>query len=58
LTAEFGPTLMAIARAAAQGERKPRGDDNLTSRRLGYEPLSFADGLQLLIFWLREIGKL
>jgi dihydroflavonol-4-reductase len=58
LTAEFGPTLIAIARAAAQGERTPRGDDNLTSRRLGYEPMSFADGLQLLISWLREIGKL
>ncbi len=58
LTAEFGPTLMAIAEAAASSERKPRTNDNLTTRRLGYEPMSFADGLRLLISWLREIGKL
>ncbi len=38
LTAEFGPTLMAIAKAAAKSERKLRSNDNLTARRLGYEP--------------------
>jgi dihydroflavonol-4-reductase len=58
LTAEFGPTLMAIAEAAAKSERKPRTSDNLTTRRLGYEPMSFDDGLRLLISWLRELGKL
>jgi dihydroflavonol-4-reductase len=58
LTAEFGPTLMAIAAAAAKSERKPRATDNLTTRRLGYEPMSFDDGLRLLISWLRELGKL
>ena len=58
LTAEFGPTLMAIAEAAAKSERKPRTKDNLTTRRLGYEPMSFDDGLRLLISWLRELGKL
>ena len=58
LTAEFGPTLMAIAQAAAKSERKPRTNENLTTRRLGYEPMSFDDGLRLLISWLREIGKL
>jgi len=58
LTAEFGPTLMAIAEAAAKSERKPRTKDNLTARRLGYEPMSFDDGLRLLISWLRELGKM
>ncbi|HEX5256622.1 MAG TPA: NAD-dependent epimerase/dehydratase family protein [Mycobacterium sp.] len=58
LTAEFGPTLMAIAKAAAKGGRRPRTNDNPTSRRLGYEPMSFDDGLRLLIPWLRELGRL
>ena len=58
LTAEFGPTLMAIAEAAAKEVRKARTTDNLTARRLGYEPMSFDDGLRLLISWLRELGKL
>jgi dihydroflavonol-4-reductase len=57
-TAEFGPTLMAIAKAAAKSERKLRTNDNLTARRLGYEPISFDDGLRLLISWLRELGRL
>ncbi|WAJ43941.1 NAD-dependent epimerase/dehydratase family protein [Mycobacterium sp. Aquia_216] len=58
LTAEFGPTLMAIAKAAARSERTPRNKDNLTARRLGYAPMSFDDGLRLLISWLRKLGKL
>jgi dihydroflavonol-4-reductase len=58
LTAEFGPTLMAIAKAMAHSERKPRSKDNLTTRRLGYAPMSFDDGLRLLISWLRGLGKL
>jgi dihydroflavonol-4-reductase len=58
LTAEFGPTLMAIAEAAANSARKPRTDNNLTAQRLGYRPMSFDDGLRLLISWLREIGRL
>ena len=31
LTAEFGPTLMAIAEAAAKDVRHPRSADNLTT---------------------------
>jgi len=58
LTAEFGPTLMAIAKAAAKSERKPRTKDNLTTRRLDYQPMSFEEGLRLLISWLRKLGKL
>lgn len=58
LTAEFGPTLMAIAEAAAKDVRRPRPKVNLTARRLGYDPMSFDDGLRLLIPWLREIGRL
>jgi dihydroflavonol-4-reductase len=58
LTSEFGPTLMAIAAAAARDVRPPRPKDNLTSTRLGYDPMSFDDGLRLLIPWLRELGRL
>jgi nucleoside-diphosphate-sugar epimerase len=58
LTAEFGPTLMAIAEAAAKTKRKPLASDNLTTRRLGYQPMSFDDGLRRLISWLRNLGKL
>jgi dihydroflavonol-4-reductase len=58
LTLEFGPTLMAIAEAAAKDVRAPRPADNLTGRRLGYNPMSFDDGLRLLIPWLRRIGRL
>ena len=58
LTLEFGPTLMAIAEAAAKDVRAPRPADNLTGRRLGYNPMSFDDGLRLLIPWLRKIGRL
>jgi dihydroflavonol-4-reductase len=49
---------MAIAEAAAKTKRKPRASDNLTTRRLGYRPMSFDDGLRLLISWLRKLGKL
>ena len=58
LTAEFGPTLMAIAKAAAKQGRTPRPRDNLTSRRLNYQPMSFDDGLRLLVGWLRKLGRL
>jgi dihydroflavonol-4-reductase len=58
LTAAFGPTLMAIAAAAARDVRPPRSADNPTSRRLGYSPMSLDDGLGLLIPWLRELGRL
>lgn len=58
LTREFGPTLMAIAEAAAKVVRVPRSEDNLTRRRLDYHPMSFDDGLRLLIGWLRKLGRL
>lgn len=58
LTAAFGPTMMAIAEAAAKDVRPPRTADNPTSRRLGYSPMSFDDGLRRLIPWLRTLGRL
>jgi dihydroflavonol-4-reductase len=58
LTAEFGPTLMAIAAAAAGADRTPRSAVNPTSERLGYHPMSLDDGLGLLIPWLRELERL
>jgi dihydroflavonol-4-reductase len=58
LTAMFGPTLMAIAAAAAGDVRPARSADNPTNRRLDYDPMSLDDGLRLLIPWLRELGRL
>jgi dihydroflavonol-4-reductase len=58
LTAAFGPTLMAIAEAAANTERTPRSAANLTAERLGYDPMSLDEGLELLIGWLRTVGKI
>ena len=58
LTAAFGPTLMAIAEAAANSVRTPRSAENLTAERLGYDPMSLDQGLALLVAWLREIGKI
>jgi dihydroflavonol-4-reductase len=58
LTEAFGPTLMAIAAAAARDVRPPRSEDNPTNRRLGYAPMSLNDGLGLLIPWLRQLGRL
>ncbi|HEX3679536.1 MAG TPA: hypothetical protein VHU90_07435, partial [Galbitalea sp.] len=60
LTAEFGPTLMAIAAAASKGGDRVsrRTNDNPTSERLGYDPMSLDDGLGILIPWLRELGRL
>ena len=58
LTLEFGPTLMAIAEAAAREVRAPRTADNPTSRRLGYDPMSLDEGLGLLIPWLRKLGSI
>ncbi len=57
-TTAFGPTLMAIAEAAANEVRPPRSGDNLTNKRLDYHPMSLDEGLGLLIPWLRELGKL
>lgn len=60
LTEEFGPTLMAIAAAAAKGGDRPstRTNVNPTSERLGYDPMSLDEGLRILIPWLRELGRL
>src|SRR6195952_2750305 len=58
LTAAFGPTLLAIAAAAAGDVRPARSADNPTNRRLDYDPMSLDDGLRLLIPWLRELGRL
>ena len=54
----FGPTLYAIAEAAANEVRPPRTSDNPTHDQLGYDPMSLDDGLRLLISWLRGLGRL
>ena len=59
LTAAFGPTLMAIAEAAATaGAHAAVGRRTRPTERLGYHPMSLDDGLGLLIPWLRELGKI
>ena len=54
----FGPTLYAIAEAAANEVRPARTADNPTHDQLGYEPMNLDEGLELLIPWLRELGRL
>jgi nucleoside-diphosphate-sugar epimerase len=54
----FGPTLYAIAEAAAAEDRPPRAADNPTHDDLDYEPMSLDAGLGRLIPWLRELGRL
>ena len=58
ITAAFGPTLMAIAEAAANDVRTERSSVNPTSERLDYHPMSFDEGIDLLISWVRELGKI
>ena len=59
LTAAFGPTLMAIAEAAASREKAPPvARQPRPPTRLGYHPMSLDEGLGLLIPWLRELGKI
>ncbi len=58
LTAAFGPTLMAIAEAAAGRVRAIRSPTNPTAERLGYDPMSLHEGLGRLVSWLRELGKI
>lgn len=55
---EFGPTLMAIAAAAAEAERPPRPAVSRTSERIGYDPAGLDDGLVRLVSWLRELGRI
>jgi nucleoside-diphosphate-sugar epimerase len=54
----FGPTLCAIAQAAANEARVPRSADNPTRDALGYEPMSITAGMHLLVDWLRELGRI
>ena len=59
LAAAFGPTLMAIAKAAAGRVRTNRSATNLTAERLGlFDPISLDEGLGRLVSWLRGLGKI
>jgi nucleoside-diphosphate-sugar epimerase len=54
----FGPTLIAIAKKAAQQtpERR-RLEDSKTFKRLGYRPITLDEGLTQTLEWFRAIGK-
>ena len=54
----FGPTLLAIAAAAAKETRPQRPAGGATETDLGYHPMSLDDGLRRFIPWLRELGRL
>ena len=55
----FGPTLVAIAAKAAQDRRERRPlPESKTFKRLGYDPISFDDGLIATTAWLRALGKI
>jgi len=58
LTQEFGPTLVAIALAALEHGRPPRGSVTATSKRIGYDPVGLDDGLEQLVHWLRGLGRI
>jgi dihydroflavonol-4-reductase len=58
LAQEFGPTLVAIALAALEGQQPPRGNVTATSERLGYDPVGLDDGLEQLVHWLRRLGRI
>lgn len=58
LAEEFGPTLMAIAAAAAKGERLSRPAVSRTGERLGYDPMGLDEGLERLVVWLRRLGRI
>jgi dihydroflavonol-4-reductase len=54
----FGPTLVAIAFKLASVKPARRSlTDSKTYKRLGYDPISLDEGLQITTGWLREIGK-
>jgi len=57
LLQEFGPTLVAIAKKQ-RGNPARRSADTPTARRLGYRPTSLDEGLEALIAWLRELGRI
>lgn len=54
----FGPTLFAIAEAAATATRPQRPADGPTQADLDYHPMSLDEGMTRYVDWLREIGKL
>jgi dihydroflavonol-4-reductase len=58
LEAEFGPTLLAIARDPFAVGRVPRKDVTPTSERLGYDPIALDDGLERLVRWLRDLDRI
>jgi nucleoside-diphosphate-sugar epimerase len=54
----FGPTLYAIAEAAANSTRPERPAGDATETDLGYAPMSLDEGLGRFIPWLRKLGRL
>jgi dihydroflavonol-4-reductase len=58
LTEEFGPTLVAVALAAATGGEPPRPAVTRTMAEIGYDPVPLDEGLEELVRWLRDLGRI
>jgi len=55
----FGPTLVAIAfKLASARPARTSLTDSKTYKRLGYDPISLDEGLEITTGWLRDIGKI
>lgn len=58
IAADFGPTLAAVAAAAARERYRPRPAVSKTSKRIGYSASRLDDGLADFVHWLRVAGRL
>ena len=55
----FGPTLVAIAaKTAADRPVRPKLTESKTFKRIGYDPISLDEGLQITTGWFRQLGKI
>ena len=55
----FGPTLVAIAaKTAAERPVRPNLTESKTFKRIGYDPISLDEGLQVTTGWFRQLGKI
>jgi dihydroflavonol-4-reductase len=56
----FGPTLVAIAKKAAEGGTAPRKarEETKTFKRLGYDPIGMDEGFESTAAWMRALGKM
>lgn len=54
----YGPTLVAVAVKMVESVQPPRPVVSKTSETLGYTPTRLHDGVQRLVAWLRDLGRI